>query len=136
MASGGSIAPTPDGRPYVEYWDMFTAYDTIAYDGISNARHMSERDLLSDNYSLNVTIKTDLYFDPAKNYKLLGGLQKWNNTTFEIMANNSNYQTADPTTQFLKPDDININYSGIETVTVPAAHLTAQNIRRQKGTGL
>lgn len=120
MSVGGSTAPTPDGRGYVEYWDMITMYNTVAYNGVSDARHMREIDLVHDNYSLNITIKTDLYFDPANNYSLLGGLEYWNNTKYEIMANNSNYQTADPTTKFLKPGDINITYSGNETVTVPA----------------
>lgn len=120
MAVGGSTAPTPDGRGYVEYWDMITVYNTVDYNGISDARHMREIDLVSDNYSLNITIKTDLYFDPLNNYSLLGGIQNWNDIKREIMANDTNYQTADPTTQFLIPGAINITYAGLETVTVPA----------------
>lgn len=119
MESGGSLAPTPDHSPYIQYWDIKVVYDTVEYGGVHNARHMSQVELVHD-YSNNWSIISDLYYDPTNNYRLLGG--HWNNSAREqdVMADDSLYRNYDPAIEFLEPIDNNFTYSGTETVTVPA----------------
>jgi len=121
MVTSGSMATNPDGSPYKQYWDMKTVYDTVAYGGITNARHMSQINVISTQTS-NWTTITDLYFDPSNDYRVLGG--HWYNsaTTLEqdVMANDSYYRNEDPAIRFLEPIDTNFTYSGTENVTVPA----------------
>ena len=101
-----------------EYINESVMYDTSPFDNVSNARHMKEIDVASNETQILDTITVNLYYDPSDNYRLLGGNMNYSLGYRTIDVNNPLY--FDPVIKLLNISISNLNSSGTETTVVPA----------------